>query len=111
MPCLLDFAGSTAYDQTSLTTPSGCNSPPTPIVSATSYSLPCNGIVTLDGSASTDPDAGDAVAVWAWQIYSKAGVLVHSNYGSSIQVTNTQLAAGATYDVSCTSLDITVDWL
>lgn len=79
-----------------------CNTPPTAAVSSTtgSYNLACNGALTLDSSGSSDADAGDAVASWAWTVTNKAGAVVFSSIDPTLTLTNTQLPAGATYSVT-----------
>jgi len=54
----------------------------------------------MDGSGSNDPDAGDAVAAYSWEIYDKAGNLVTTGSESSLTADNTVLPPGTTYDVS-----------
>lgn len=96
-----------AQENTTVTVPT-CNTPPTASVvsSATgSYSLACNGQLTLDGSASSDVDAGDAVVGWAWTVKNKAGAVVFSGTDPTLTLTNAQLPAGATYYATLVVVD------
>jgi hypothetical protein len=99
----LALPGGMSQDNTTVTV-SVCNTPPTAAVSSPtgSYSLACNGQLTLDGSASTDPDAaaGDAVVGWAWTVTDKAGAVVATGIDPTLTLTNTQLPAGATYSAT-----------
>lgn len=69
-------------------------------MAASSYKLPCNGQVTLDGSASSDPDAGDSIVAYSWDVYDKANTLLTTGSGSMLSVSYAALPAGATYYVS-----------
>jgi hypothetical protein len=95
----LETAGYTSTDVATLSTDFCANSPPAAAATASSNTLLCNKEVTLDGSGSSDPDAGD-VLTYDWAVYDTANNMVLQSQGPIYTIPYAQLTAGKTYTVS-----------
>jgi len=62
-----DSAGlpSSAVTMTVIASP---NTPPTALIGAIAASIPLNTVVSLNGTASSDPDLGDSIALYQWTV-------------------------------------------
>jgi hypothetical protein len=105
-PPLSLAAGGGSSTSATLTTPNSCNSPPTAAVKpSTTATQLCNTALTLDGSASSDPDAanGDTLT-YDWAVQDKTGnpvpVTVDAATPSVLTIPYGTLTAGVAYTVS-----------
>eukprot|EP00775_Hariotina_reticulata_P009203 gene9203-9370_t len=87
-----------------------CNNPPTAILDAPSYSLDCtSGPITLDGSGSSDPDAGDSVVSYSWTVTKPGSTdVILSGSTDTLTLTNGPPLTPGTYAASLVVTDQSV---
>jgi hypothetical protein len=89
-----DEGGLTGVDQVTVNVAANGNTPPA-ADAGPDRSVPAGEVVTLDGRNSTDPDAGDAIAAYAWRQLSGPAVLLTDEDTARARFTAPAVAGGA----------------
>lgn len=81
------------------------NAPPTARIAVPAGPLQANLVVSFDGSASADPDAGDAIASYAWRFQAVTAPCAPPVVAGSGPAATVRFACAGTYSVELTVAD------